>query len=113
MATPVALTIQTVTIAGTAIATVPASATGNTFINTGNVAIRINNGGAAAIDMTLVARRPCNQGVLHNQVISVPPGESRDVFPVPANQFNDDNGLTTLTYSAVTNVTVAAVRYLS
>jgi hypothetical protein len=107
-------TITPITTSGTALTYAAASAGGDTvaFGSTTNRHILVRNGSGSSITVTLTALSACNQGVLHNQVVTCPVG---DTLIVPSSSVVDSGGTTpanrgnvALTYSATTSVTVAA-----
>lgn len=104
------LTVEKPTTSGVASTLVAASAGGDSFANDGRVILRVQNGGASSITVTATATGQCNQGALHNATGSVSAGATNDFGPFPASQFNDGSGNVNVTYSAVTSVTVAAIR---
>jgi hypothetical protein len=69
----------------------------------------VRNGGST-ITVTLLGVNPCSQGVLHNQVVSVPAGD-QEIVPLPQtiDQTPATAGNVGVTYSSVTSVTVALV----
>lgn len=73
--------------------------------------IQINNASGSAVTVTLAAKQACNQGSLHNQVVSCPAGQVTNIVPQP--QVIDaaaaTYGQVSLTYSATASVTVGAV----
>lgn len=89
--------------------------TGTSYTDTGTAATAgsvpaSNTTTGAPITVTLTAVTACNQGSLHNQVVSCPVGDTEIVpayqviSPAPATL-----GQVSLTYSSVTSLTVAAV----
>lgn len=108
-------TITPVTTSGSALGYAAASVGGDTvaFGTTTTRHILVRNASGSTITVTLTAVSPCNQGVLHNQVVSCPVGDT----PIIPSSAVIDSGSTTpanrgnvgLTYSANTSITVAAV----
>lgn len=93
--------------AGLTPAYVAAAAGGDTFANDGRQMLHVKNGGGAPITVTVTAINKCNHGSLHNYVVSVTNAQERMIGPFPVAQFGDAPAIT---YSAVTTVTVAAIR---
>lgn len=75
--------------------------------------ILVRNGGGSSINVTLTAVNPCSAGVLHNQVVACPVGDTAIVpnaFVIDTgNPTAANKGNVAVTYSATTSVTVAAV----
>lgn len=104
------LSTQTVDVDGQVITLAAAAGGGDTF-NPGNgVSLRVKNGDASAKTVTVESHVPCNQGGTHNLVVVVAAGDTVDIGPLPASRFGDAAGVGHITYSAVTSVTIAAVR---
>jgi hypothetical protein len=77
----------------------------------GDLAFSVKNASASAITVTLNIRAPGPDGApVTNPTVSVPAGSTRMVGPFPTGVYNDANGRARITYSAVTSVTVLAVR---
>jgi hypothetical protein len=86
-----------------------AASGGDSFLNTdGRTFLQIKNAGSS-ITVTIASRKLCSQGHDHDPVITVG-ATTGDVMAGPFNpeEFNDAAGLVSVTYSAVTSVTVAA-----
>lgn len=97
---------QTVNDAGTEITLAPASAGGDQFPWSPNRALVVLNGSGAPINVTLVAARPCNQGVSHDKVVAVPAGKRYSFKAIDRNRYVDTNGYVQVLYSATATVTV-------
>lgn len=98
--------------AGSALTTTACSGTGvgaDQYANSGKEVLVVTNGGGASITVTRIAQATCSQGVLHNDVVTVPAGQTRYLKPVNPSIFCDDNGMTKLTASASASVTYAVV----
>jgi len=108
-----ALTVQEITRAGVAITAAAANAEGNFFTNSGNIALRVINGGTSSITVTITAQAACDQGTKHDLVVTVASGATKEIGPFPMRHYNDASGYVKVTYSAVTDVTVAAVKLAS
>lgn len=107
------LAIQDITVAGTEVAFVAAAAGGDAIpdnMQGERTFLRVKNGDAADKTVTINSQTPCDQGFDHDIVEVVTAGEERDIGPLDDARFNDGNGSVLITYSAVANVTVAAVR---
>jgi hypothetical protein len=108
------LTTQVINRAGTVITAAAAAGGGDAMACGSGMMLEVVNGGGASITVTLVipAARTYEPNVaITSPVISVTNGTTRWIGPVDAATFADPvTGLCTITYSAVTTVTVAAVQ---
>ena len=100
------LTVQNINRAGIAPALIAAASGGNWFPNSGRTFVQVRNGSAAAITVTLNSIRACDQGFDHDEPISIPAGADRLIGPFPPGRWDNAEQHTTITYSAVTTVTV-------
>lgn len=103
------LTVQQIVLAGTVITAEAANVDGNQFLNDGRTWLKVINGSAASINVTANSQVLCDQGFDHDQVIAVAAGITKYIGPFETKRFNL-NGYTHVTYSAVTTVTVAAIK---
>lgn len=103
------LTVQDIVLAGLAPTYVAAAAGGNNFINDGRTFLHVKNGGASSINVTIDSVVQCNQGFDHDITVAVPNGGERMIGPFNPDRFNNSIGRVSVTYSAVTTVTVAAL----
>lgn len=92
--------------------TAAASGAGDTVAADDHGALIILNGGASAITATVAVPGKTKFGVDQPEVssISIPAGQYAVLGPFPAELKDDNDDLVHITYSAVTSVTVAAVR---
>lgn len=105
------LVIQQINSNGLAPNFVAADTAGDTFKNDGTVFLHVKNSGAAAITATIDSKKPCDQGFDHNIEVQVPNGGERLIGPFSPTRFNDPaTGMASVSYSAVTNVTVAVIK---
>lgn len=106
-----ALTVQNVARTGLAPTYASAAGGGDTFVNDGAVLLHVKNGGGSAVTVTITSTAPATVGLAPSNVtVSVPNAGERMIGPFPPGAFSDANGATAVGYSAVTSVTVAAVR---
>lgn len=103
------LTVQQVGVGGLAPVYVAAGASGDTFANNGRTYLHVKNASASAVTVTIDSIAPCNQGFDHNLTVSVPAAGERMIGTFDPSRFNNDSSITTVTYSAATSVTVAAI----
>ncbi len=107
--------LTALTLARTGIDSVPttaAAAGGDEADNpAGDIAFLVKNGSGAPITVTLNVRAagPDN-AVVTNPTVAVPAAGTRMIGPFPAAIYNDASGRAKITYSAVTSLTVLAVR---
>lgn len=81
----------------------------DTYRNTGSQVLHVRNAGAGACTVTIVGVAACNQGTVHSQAYNVPAGEDRIIPAQSPDRFNNVSGLTTVTFSPTTSVTVAVL----
>jgi len=88
-----------------------AAAAGDTVTPSDGEYLHVDNASASAVTVTVVAKRPCNQGSLHDLNVSVPAGSRRIIGPITAYNYADPvTGLASINYSATASVTVYSVR---
>lgn len=104
------LTVQETTLDGVTVTYAAAGASGDTFSNDGDTRLRVKNGSASAVTVTISSLQQCNQGFTHDVTVSVAAGAEEEIGPFAPVRFNDGQGNVSVSYSAVTSVTVAAVR---
>lgn len=76
--------------------------------NDGKTKILVRNNSVAPVDVTIVSQHQCSQGFFHNQVVTVPAGEEREIGPFPGSRFNRPDGRAVVEYSAAADVEIAA-----
>ncbi|HET7558358.1 MAG TPA: hypothetical protein VFK80_00235 [Limnochordia bacterium] len=74
-----------------------------------DVVLRIKNGDASDHTATIKAQNPCNQGSLHDTVVTIPAGTERSIGPIPRQFYAGTDGMAEVYYDATTSVTAAAV----
>ena len=106
------LSVQTMTIDGIVPSYGAAASGGDTFANDGKTFLHVKNGGGSSINVTLSSQvtNPPAGTAATNKVIAVAAGAEKMIGPLPANGWNDANGQVHVNYSAVTSVTLAAVK---
>lgn len=110
-----ALTVATATRAtnGLDLAGVAANAGGDSFVNTGQEVVVIKNGGGSPITLTIVTPVTVDGLAVADLTATIAAGATRMVGPFPPAWYNDtglNGGNVSLTYSAVTSVTVAVTK---
>jgi hypothetical protein len=87
---------------------VACAAGGDQFLNDGRTWIHLKNTNAATRTVTINSQRNCDQGFDHDQAVIVGATTGEAVIgPFPTARFSDTLGFVLLTYSAVTNLTIA------
>lgn len=97
-------------MAGTSLQFTAASVDGDEFPNDGRTLFIVKNGGTTAITVTVNSQKKCDQGYDHDVVVNVGTSAEIVIGPLPTDRFNNTSGRVNVTYSDVTNVTVAAVK---
>jgi hypothetical protein len=106
----ITLLVQEATKEGLSVVYSPASAEGNKFANNGDTEARIKNDSDAAIEVTIKSQKNCNRGFHHDEVITIAANSERSIGNLEPAWFNNDQGQVEMTYSTVTEVTVAIVQ---
>lgn len=105
------LTVQNLGLTGLNKTMVSAtSGAGDKFLNDGKTKLFVKNGSASSINVTVASPQLCSHGGTHPVVVAVPAGAEIMIGDFDPARFNDATGNVTVTYSAVTTVTVAVVR---
>ncbi len=103
------LTVNAVTRSGVSGALVAATGGGDKFAPDSGTYLRVNNGGAGAITVTIVSTSKVVGLDVADPAVSVPAAADRIIGPFPKEHFaNSADGLADITYSGVTSVTVGA-----
>ena len=88
---------------------------GDTFANDGKAALLVTNADASPITVTIDAPGTCSFGLAanaaHDLAVTVAAGATKLIKVADTARFNDSSNIVSVGYSAVTNVTVAAIRY--
>jgi hypothetical protein len=103
------LTVISANLSGKSLTETAASSGGDTFANNGQTLFKVTNGGTASITVTVNSQKLCNFGFDHNLDVTVAAGEEKVIGSFDRPRFNDDSGNVSITYSAVTSVTVCAI----
>lgn len=106
------LTVKNPTVsAAVDLGPVSAESGGDKFLNDGRVIVYVKNTNASSRTVTVVTA-----GVLMGSIaiadvaFAVAQNEEKVIGPFPPRYFNDSGGFVNLTYSAVTGLTVAAIK---
>ena len=105
-----ALTVQDIVRAGLSPSYTAAIADGHSFANNGRVFAHIKNGDAAEKTITIQTPGTVDGLAVADRTVTIPASEERMIGPFAPAQYNQGNGTVYLDYSAVTSVTVAAIR---
>lgn len=105
------LTTQTITADGLSPSYASAAGGGDKVRPGRGVFIHVRNGDASPMTVTLATPGTVDGLAIADRAVTVAAGGSR-MIPVPVAAYGDpaDSGLASITYSAVTSVTVAALR---
>lgn len=106
------LALQTITAAGLA-ATYTTAAGGGDKIPLGasNIFLHVKNGGGASITVTLTTQANSYKGLtVPDRTVTVANGTDKFIGPIDASLHADTSQQAAVGYSAVTSVTVAALR---
>ena len=106
-----ALTVQTASRDGIDVSGVtPTASTGDTFANTGSEFLLVRNGSGAPITVTFDITATLDAQTVTDRAVTVGAGVKKLIGPFPTGWYNDGNASVKATCSAVTTVTVAAVK---
>lgn len=98
-------------IAAVALGAVAAESGGDQFLNDGRVFVYAKNTNASSRTVTIVTSGSLLGGLSIGDVaFALAQDEEKVVGPFPPRYFNDSGGYVQITYSAVTGVTVAAIK---
>jgi hypothetical protein len=105
------LTVQQISATGLQPTYAAANAGGDTVKADDRTFLHFKNTNAATRDVTITGVGLCSQGSTHSRGPITIPATTGDVMIPLADRFNDPTtGVASITYTAATNVTVAAVR---
>lgn len=105
------LTVQQIARAGITPTYAACAGGGDAFPNDGRTFIQLKNTNAANRTVTVATQVTVDGKAVADDAIVIPlTSGDKMIGPFPPDIYNDANGLVQLTYDAVTNLTVAAVR---
>ena len=104
-----ALATQLIAISGLETAYTAANADGHSVANNGEMFLHVKNAAVADITVTLVSVAD-PWGRTGDREVTVTAEEERMIGPIPPLLFNQADGTVSVNFSAVTTVTVAAIR---
>jgi len=104
-----ALAVQSCAITGLLPLYTAANALGHSVANNGETFLHVKNGDASDITVTLVSI-PDPWGRTGDKVITVSAASEKMIGPIPPLLFNQADGTVNVDFSAVTSVTLTAVK---
>lgn len=104
------LTAANAGLAGVDLAGVTPGGSGDTFANTGKEIVLIYNNSGGSINVTLDHQNLATGVVVTDPVVAVGNGVTKAIGPFPPGYYNDGSGLTKVTCSATTNVTIKVLK---
>lgn len=105
------LTVVNVTRAGVDVVGVAADAAGDEFANTGQEFVEIKNGSGAGITATLDIKSTVDGAAVTDPTVSIAAGQTKIIGPFPPAYYTDSTtGRAKVTCSAVTSVTIKALK---
>lgn len=105
-----ALSVLTPGVTGSVLGAVAAAGGGDTFVNNGDVLFYIFNGDGSDMTVTFVTAGTTSQGIaIADVAVTVAAGAEKVIGPFDPSVFNGASGVS-VTYSAVTSVTVRPIK---
>lgn len=99
------LSVQDVSTAGAVPSYASATSGGDQFANDGKTMIHVKASGAP-VTVTIASQVTCNQGSTHNTAVVIASTSEQMIGPFSVDRYSTGAGVTTLTYSQVTGVTI-------
>lgn len=107
------LSVQTIDVDGLEASYTAANGDGHSFANDGRVILHVKNDDAADKTITIQTPATTREGVDIDEVeVTVTAGEDRFIGPFSRKNFNQASGVVYVDYSAVTSVTIAALKVI-
>lgn len=108
-----ALTVLTSSLSAQNLGAAAAESGGDTFVNDGRVILYFKNTNATTRTITIVTAATILGSLSIGDVsVSIAQNEEKIVGPFPVRYFNNSSGQVSISYSGVTNLTVAAIQVL-
>ena len=104
------LTVQDIGLSGLTPSYSSANADGNSFANDGDVFLHVKNGSGSDITLTIQTPAKVDGVDIEEVTVTVTAGSEEMVGAFPTTTFNQSGGVVYVDYSAVTTVTVAAIK---
>ena len=105
------LSVQKISLNGMTPAYNAAAVGGDSFINNGRTFLSVRNSGASSMNVTIDSKALSNFGTDVNILVTIPAGVEKQIGSFEPTRFNDEVGITTMTYSSITSVTVLLTSY--
>lgn len=105
-----ALTVQQVSRAGITPTYGAANVDGHSFPNTGVELVHVKNAGGASMNVTVQTPNAVDGLAIADRVVAVANGSEKMIGPFPRSTYNQGAEEVYLDFSAVTSVTIAAIR---
>lgn len=105
-----ALTVLQVARTGLTPAYTAGNVDGHSIVNDGRVCTHVKNGSGSSINVTVQTPGTVDGLAVSDLVVAVPAGQERMIGPFPPGVYNQADGTVYVDLSAVTTVTLAAVR---
>lgn len=106
-----ALTTQEVTRTGVTLSFASCAGGGDTFINDGNTFLYVKNGSGGALTVTVGTPATPSGLTLSDTAVSVGAGSEKCFKPAPPQYTQPGAATTAITYSGVTSLTIAVVKF--
>ena len=104
------LTVATVIRAGIVLTTATCSATGDKFANNGKTWVELANTSAASRTVTFATAQTVLGLAVADLAVTISGNSNRLCGPFPTAAFNSASGYCYITYSAVTNLKIQAIK---
>lgn len=104
------LAVQSIDLDGLNPSYTAAAETGDKLPPSEHTFLHIKNGGGSSITVTLITPITAQGLAVADPEVTIPAGQERMIRVTPQRYRNPSDGLASITYSAVTTVTVAALR---
>lgn len=104
------LATQQIVIGGLKPIFTAANADGHAIENDGSMVLYVKNGSGVSINVTAVTPGTVDGNAVADRVVAVPAGEDRIIGRFLPAVYNQTNGKVNVDFSAVTTVTVAALK---
>jgi hypothetical protein len=88
-----------------------AAAVADYFANSGKQMLYAKNGDASSKTITIATQQTVDGLAVEDLTVTIPAGETRLIGPFPPSVYNDGDGRVQLSYSAVTSVMVAVLKF--
>lgn len=104
------LTVSQIVKAGLTQALAAANADGSYVPNDGRVFLHVKNGSESSINVTIETPNTVDGNAIADLVVAVGAGVEKLIGPFAPGIYNDEDANVKVTFSAVTSITIAALR---